>query len=449
MTNSRSASAAGSARDERSRRGFLETIGAGTATVGLAALAGCASFTDDGSESASFHAADLPDVGDDPQPVTWATYPMGIPREYRRDAQARTNDLLEGVPTPLSARHVPNGHVRQHLTEAVSAARDHLDDATIAPTQRGTIDSLRRARQHARFAAAGWAAIDEDLTVDDVAADANDVTDRARRARADMEYVGSDVVPAVVVHASREALLADAVDVSQDFSHGDGVRVLQVAEYAEHVERASASLADATMLAERFHGTQPEDAGSLAARIEDARAALADVLRSEQSSLPSERDALTVADGDIDNTLAQRVLYDLHRRAVDDDPADSRDGPARGIVRGIEAYAALEGYRRVRERVESGERYEIIGAAAVTEHYEAVHEALARAPRRSDAPGLARAALVNVVASVQHHDQRLADLDGEVHDHDVTDAVESYVLQNAIARNVPEAVDAALDALQR
>ena len=434
---------------DASRRRFLSALSAGTATAGLGALAGCVSLSDDGSGSVSFHANDLPDVDDDPDPVTWATYPVRTPRDYRRDAQVRANDLLERVPTPLTTRHVPNGHVRQHLTEAVADARDHLDDAITAPTQRGTLESLRRARQRARFAAAGWTAIDEDLTVDALAPDADDVTGSARRARDSMDYVGTNPAPAVVVHASREALLHDATEVPREFSHGDGVPVLQVAEYGEHLEGARASLADATRLGERFRDAQPDDAGSLATRIEDARAALADVLRSEIDSLPSERDALTLTDGDIENTLAYRVLQDLHWRASIEHPAKAPFGPASGLVRGVRQYAVVEGFRRVRDAVESGARYEIAGAPDVTEHYDAVHEALRRAPRRSAAPGLARAALLNAAATVQHRDQRLAELDGEVYDHDVTDVVETYVVQDAIARAVPGAVDAALDALER
>lgn len=434
--------------DSHSRRRFLSALGAGTATAGVAALSGCASLTDGSPESVSFHASELPALDDDPGPATWATYPVDITRYHRTDAQARTNDLLEALPAPLSPRHVPNGHVRQHLTDAAAAARTHLNEAVTAPTQRGSLDSLRRARADARFAAAGWAAIEDGLTVDALESDAGDVTDRARRARAEMAYVGADPAPAVVVHASREALLGDATSVSTEFTHGDGVRVLQVAEYAEGVERARASLADASMLEAQFRDTLADDAGSLAARIEDARTALADVLRSEIESAPSERDALTLADADIDLTIAQRVLHDLYRRGTDDDPAQSRDGPARGIVRGIEAYAALEGYRRVRDRVESGVRFEITEAADVTGHYDAVHETLRRAPRRSAAPGLARAALANAAATVEYRDERLAELDGEVYDHEVNDAVEAYVVQNAIARAVPDAVDVALDALQ-
>lgn len=449
MTDTHPASTGETSRGHRSRRRLLSALGAGTATAGLAAFAGCTSFGEEDSESVSFPATELPDVGDDPQATTWATYPVRVPREHRRDAQERANDLLERIPTPLTTRHVPNGHVRQHVSEAVADARDHLDDAITAPTRRGTLESLRRARQRARFAAAGWTAIDEDLTVDALAPDADDVTDRGRRARDSMDYVGTDPAPTVVVHASREALLHDATEVSREFSHGDGVPVLQVAEYGEHLERARASLADATRLGERFRDAQPDDAGSLATRIEDARAALADVLRSEIDSLPSERDALTITDGDIENTLTQRVLHDLHWRASIEHPGRAPFGPASGLVRGVRQYATVEGFRRVRDAVESGTRYEIAEAADVTDPYDAVHEALRRAPRRSAAPGLARAALVDAAASVRHRDQRLAELDGEVSDHDVNDAVETYVFQNAMARAVPDAVDAAVDALER
>jgi len=448
MTGPHPASTGEPSGGHRSRRRLLSALAAGTATAGLAALAGCTSFGDEDSQSVSFPATDLPDVDDDPRPATWATYPVRVPRAHRRDAQERANDLLERIPTPLAARHVPNGHVRQHLTEAAANARDHLDDAITAPTQRGTLDSLRRARQHAGFAATGWTAIDMDLTVADLAADADDVTDRARRARESMTYAGTDPAPAVVVHASREALLHDATEVSRDFSHGDGVPVLQVAEYGEHLERARAALADANRLGERFRAGQPDDAESLATRIQDAREALADVLRSEIDSLPSERDALTLTDADVENTLAYRVLHDLHWRASVEHPARAPSGPASGLVRGVRQYAVVDGSRRVRDAVESGTRYEITEAADVTEPYHAVHEALRRAPRRSAAPGLARAALVDAAASVRHRDRRLADLDGEVYDHDVTDVVETYAVQTAIARAVPDAVDAALDALQ-
>lgn len=447
MTEDRLEPAAGATRSGRSRRRFLAALGAGAASAGLATTAGCLSFADEGSESASFHVSELPEVDDDPTPVTWATYPVGIPREYRRDAQSRTNDLLERVPTPLSARAIPNGHVRQHVVEAAAAARDHLDDAVTAPTERGTLDSLRRARRNARFAAAGWAAIDDGLTVESLTDEAEDVRERARRARASLEYAGVDPAPAVVVHASREALLDAATAVSRDYSHDDNARVLQVAEYAERVAGASAALADATTVADRFRRSLPGDADSLESRIEDARRALAAELRAEIEALPNERDAVTLADADIDQTVAQRVLQDLHWRAADEDPASSRDGRASGIVQGIRQFAAIEGYRRVRERVESGERYGITEPADVVDPFASVHEALERVPRRSEAPGLARGALQNAATSVQYSDERLAELDGKVHDHDVDDLVETYRLQDAIVRAVPDGVAAALDAL--
>ncbi|WP_323675987.1 hypothetical protein [Halorubellus sp. PRR65] len=429
-----------------SRRAFLSALGATTATGGLAALAGCSMVPNDDSEDVSFHASELPDVDDDPVVALGATYPMPVPRSHRRDAQTRANDALEDVPTPLGARRVPNGHVRQHLADAVTEARDHLDAALRAPTPRETLQSLRRARSRARYASAGWDAIEDGHTVAALEDEATDVTERAADARDAMTYVGTDRAPAVVVHASRERLLDAAESVSDDASHED-VRVLRVAEYAEHVERATASLADATTIAARFRDRQPDDAEPLQSPIETARDSLREDLQSALDDLPGEADADSVGDADIENTLTQRVLYELYYDASDEGPATSPYGPASAVLSGVRQLAAIRAYRTVRDRVASGRRYEITGADTVREAYTATHEALAAAPRRSDAPGLARAALQYTASVVRFADERLAERSGELHAHDVNDSCERYVVHGAIAEATPEAVDTALAAL--
>jgi hypothetical protein len=441
----RSTGATGGERS-RPRRAFLSALGATTATGGLAALAGCSTLSNDDSQDVSFHAAELPDVDDDPVVAVGATYPMPVPRSHRQDAQIRANNALEDVPTPLDARRVPNGHVRQHLADAVSEARDHLDAALRGSTPRGTLQSLRRARSRARYASAGWDAIEDGHTVAAFEHEVTDVTGRAVDARDAMTYVGTDHAPAVVVHASRERLLDAAESVSRDGSHED-VRVLHVAEFAEHVERATASLADATTIAERFRDQQPDDAGSLRSPIETARDTLREDVESALADLPGEPDADSVGDADIENTLIQRVLYDLYYAASDENPATSRYGPASAVLDGIRQLAAIRAYRTVRDRVSSGRRYEITGADTVQEAYTAAHDALVAAPRRSGAPGLARTALQYTASTVRLADERLAELSGELHVHDVDDSYERYVGHGAIAAATPAAVDTALAAL--
>ncbi|MFC6954482.1 hypothetical protein [Halorubellus litoreus] len=429
-----------------SRRGFLSALGATTATGAVAALAGCSTLSNDGSDRVTFHASELPDVDDHPVVAVGATYPTSVPRSHRRDAQIRANDALEDVPTPLGARRVPNGHVREHLADAVTEARNRLDEALRAPTPRETLESLRAARAHARYASVGWDAIEDGLTVAALEDEATDVAERAADAQHAMEYVGTDPAPAVVVHASRERLLDEAGSVSEDVSHGD-VRVLRVAEFGEHVERATASLADARMIADRFRDRQPDDAASLRPTIVDARQRLREEIESAVADLPSEDAAMTVTGADIDDTRTERLLYELHFEATAGDPARSRHGPASGVLDAIRQLAAVRAYRAVRERVASGTRYEVTGADAVRDAYATAHEALRAAPRRSDAPVLARAALRYAASSVRFADERLAQQSGELYSHDVDDAYEQYVVQGAIAEATPVAVGTALDAL--
>lgn len=430
-----------------SRRGFLSTLGATAGTGALAALAGCSVVsTGDGSDSVTFHARELPEIDDDPVVALGATYPVAVPRAHRGDAQRRANDLLERVPTPLGSRRVPNGHVRAHLTDAVTEARDRLDDALRAPTPRETLESLRQARERARYAGAGWAAIADDLAESDLEAEAGDVEDRAYDALDALEYVGTDRAPAVVVHASRERLLDDALSVSRDVTH-DGVRVLRVAEYASHVERGAAALADATTVGERFRASQPDDADSLRPVIETARDRLRETIRGELDDLPSDEAALTVEGADLEDGRAVRVLHDLHYRAADADPARSPYGSASAILDAIRQLAAIRAYRAVRGHISAGRRYEITGADAVSAAYARAHEALRAAPRRSAAPGLARAALQYTADGVRYADERLAGYTGELRLHDVGDPYEWYVVHGAIAETTPVAVDTAVDAL--
>jgi hypothetical protein len=441
-------STAGAGRDRgESRRGFLSVLGATAATGGLASLAGCATLSDDGgADRVTFHASDLPDVDDHPVVALGATYPTSVPRSHRRDAQARANNALEDVPTPLGERRIPNGHVREHLTDAVTEARDRLDDALRAPTPRETLQSLREARARARYASVGWEAIEEDLTVAALEDEARDVTDRAADARDAMDYVGTDPSPAVVVHASRERLLDAAGSVSRDVSHAD-VRVLRVAEFGEHVERAIASLADARMVADRFRASQPDDAESLRPAIERALDRLREELRAEFADLPGEDEALAVDGADVENTPTQRVLHDLHYRAAADDPARSPYGPASGILDGVRQLGAVRAYRTVREEIADGARYGVTGADDVAAAYSRAHDALTAAPRRSDAPGLARAALQYSAGSVRFADEHLAEVSGEIQAYEVEDPSHIYVVHGVLAEAMPAAVDAAVDAL--
>jgi hypothetical protein len=432
------------------RRRVLAGLGTTAAAASATALAGCATLPGTGNdEPLEFHTSELPDVPDDPGPALWPTYPVTIPPAHLRDAQRRTNDMLESLPTPLGKRRIPNGHVREHLTDAAVHARTHLDDAVTAPTQRASLQFIREARQRARYAAAGWAAIDDGLTEREVRDAADAVQRRAIDAHEDHAYVGTDPVPATVVHASLESLYAFATDPVDSPTHDAAQRVLHVAGIAGDAERARAALADATTVRERFRRAQPDDASSLRDTFASASDAMADRVRAAAADLPRDDAARDVEGADIEDTLAERVLRELHQRATwGHGLEDAADRPASAVVSGVRALAAIEAYLTVRRAVADGRRYAVEDAADVTEPYERAHDALATAPADSPAPGLARAALVNVASSVQFHDEQLARHDGMVQAHNLERVVVEYVVDAATAEHVDAGVEAAVDALE-
>lgn len=426
-----------------SRRRLLAAVGA----AGTAVLAGC--NVTDGDDEPTFSAAQLPDVDADPDPVTWPAYPVPVPDGHLRAARARTHDGIETPPTPLSPRDVPNGHVRGHLTDALVEARTHLDDALDAVTPRLALANLRRARWRSRYAAGGWTAIADGRTVDEALAAADPVESRAVDARDAHDHVGTDPVEAVTLHASVESLLENAASIDRDATHQDGLPVLQVADHAESVERARASLADATMLRERYADAQPDDAGSLFGRFERAAEALGSALDERLRALPTESDALTVADGDIEGTVAQNVLRALHLRATRQPSRGSTTTPAADVVAHVAQLGTVEAFRSVRDAVESGERYAVTESDDVRDRYVRAHDSLAEVPGETPAPTLARAALVDVVESVRRSDEWLAELDGELAAPDVENVVEEYVTAVALTEGVATATEAAVAALQR
>jgi hypothetical protein len=424
--------------DGSTRRRVLVAAG----TAGLAALAGCNTGSD--GDERRFRAADFHHVDENPSVATWPSYPVDVPASHRRGSRAAATDAIATLPTPLSVEAVPNGHVREHLTEAVGDARMHLTDAFDASNHRLALRALREARWRAHYAAGGWAAIDDGRTVDDVLDDADAVKTDAFDAIDDHDHVGTDPVEAVVLHASVEELLAHASRFDRDVTH-DTVRVLQVAGHAESVERARASLEDAVTLRDRYRNGQPDDAASLADRFEAASNELAGTARDRREGLPTDYRDVTARG---DDGLAESVLQRAHRRAFYRGATEPA-GPASEAVASVELLGALEAFRTLRDRVDDGERFELTEPDDLQERYRAAHDALATVPDETAAPELARAALVDVAADVQSTDAEFARLDGELAPHEIDHVHVLYVVAAAVTEGVATATDEAVDALVR
>ncbi|MEA5406650.1 hypothetical protein VB773_03005 [Haloarculaceae archaeon H-GB2-1] len=341
-----------------SRRGVLALVGA-TALSGCRALDGSA---DDGRGTVSSY--DLPRIeGDDdsyPDPIVAPGVPVAIAESHITSARDRTMDLLAELPTPLGAARIPNGHVRQRLTDAAADATTELSEARTATTEFEALRELRYAREHARYAAAGWAFVEDGVSVDQVRAERRQTRAEARSVREDHEYIGDDPVRAAVVHASVEALLEDAaVRDSVHVSHGDPESLLAVAEWGEAAESAKAHLADARHLDDQFTASLPADVGTIEETLRAAgRQLLADV-RTRRSALPPEPT-------DDDWEPADELLMDLRREATDG-PLGVGDatGPASAVVGAMGRLATFRALDRVRKRIDDGETFRVEDAANV------------------------------------------------------------------------------------
>src|SRR6056297_1718195 len=136
------------------RRGVLSVAGA-------TLLAGCSALdsrTDDEEISAHRLREIVPEGADDPLVVE--DLPVEIERATLAASAQRVDDLLADLPIPFGPESVPNGYIRQHLTEAAGEATDHVAEARSAPSRLVALNELRWARSEARYAAAGWAFVD-------------------------------------------------------------------------------------------------------------------------------------------------------------------------------------------------------------------------------------------------------------------------------------------------
>jgi hypothetical protein len=102
------------------------------AAAGVSAIAGCSSIDSPTSgNDPTIRTVELPDVdaGSVPEPVVAPSVPVDVDPAYFVGRRDRINELLASLPIPLGPDDVPNGHVRDHLTDAADTATNGLDAA--------------------------------------------------------------------------------------------------------------------------------------------------------------------------------------------------------------------------------------------------------------------------------------------------------------------------------
>lgn len=410
------------------RRGLL-------AVVGTSAVAGCSGLDGlTGGQQDTIRAYDLPDIDEESalEPSVQPSVPVEIEESYLKTALGRTSSLLESLPLPLGPEHIPNGHIRTDLTDAAAAATDSVDEARSADTLFAALRALRYARKRARYAAAGWAFVDEGLTVDDARRAYRRSATDARSRRETHTYVGSDPVRAVLVHARIERALELASDGPDVHASRDRSGLLTVAAWGDEAESARALVADARHLDARFTASLPDDAETLEGPIRNAGERLLADIRSRQSALPPEPTAE-------EWSVEERVLDDLRRAATGGTQriADA-PGPATATVDANGRLASVLALQQIRPRLEADEQ-QVERAADIRSLRTNAYDELQRALRESPAPELARTVVTDAAGRVASADWELSRVRGETPVSRFDDITAGYLVATALARATPDA----------
>jgi hypothetical protein len=403
------------------------------ALVGTSVLAGCNGLAGVGGEDEpTIRAHDLPDIDPDegPDPAVSESIPVDIAPDHFDAARSRVTALLAELPTPLGPGDIPNGHVRERLSDAAADATAGLDDARDARTELVALRSLRRARDEARYAAAGWAVADRDLSVGPVRREYRRAVSEARSVREAHDYVGADPVRAALVHARIEDTLERVIDGGAPSWNEN--RLLYVAEWGETAESARASLDDARHLDERFAASLPDDAGTVEGSLAEAAGTLLADVRSRRSELPPEP---TAEEWDV----PERVIGDIRRDADDgvSRVADA-DGPASAVVDANERLTQFRALDRLQERIDDGELPRPRSAEDVREVRSTAYGALDAALEGGPAPDLTRTAVTSASRRVASADWRLARYEGEIDVSRLDTDIADYVIATAIGRAAPD-----------
>ncbi|WP_251328581.1 hypothetical protein [Haloplanus pelagicus] len=407
------------------------------AAAGVSAIAGCSSIDSPTSgNDPTIRTVELPDVdaGSVPEPVVAPSVPVDVDPAYFVGRRDRINELLASLPIPLGPDDVPNGHVRDHLSDAADTATNGLDEARTARTDLVALQSLRDARGHARYAAAGWAVAERRLSVGPLRRAHRSVVADAQSFREDHEYVGRDPIKAALVHARIEEWLDRVTDADRPRIH-DERELLTVAEWGETVESAQAYLDDAAHLDERFRESLSDDTETVADDLARAAEVLSADTRSRRSDLPPEPTAEKWG-------LTEEVVHEL-RRGLDRGPYSVADahGPASAVVDLTDRLTRFRALERVQERIEAGEITSAENAGVVRDARTAAYDALDAALADSPNADLARTVLSDVSWRVSNADQELDRYRrrAEVSATNLDDIMEEYIITAAIARATPDA----------
>ena len=417
------------------RRGVLTVAGA-------TLLAGCSALdsrTDDEAISALRLREVVPDGTDDP--IVADSLPVAIERSTLAASAQRVDDLLADLPIPFGPESVPNGYIRQRLTEAAEESTDRVEEARTAPSRLVALNKLRWARSEARYAAAGWAFVDRNLTEADLRSEHQAIVSEADSFGSEFAYLGTDPVTAALVYGQAERFLDSVRNGGRTPANRESSQLLTVAEWGDHVESARGNLDDARYLYDRYRSTLPDDAGSVADTLSTAVETLRADLQRRRKGLPG----APTAD---DTRLRFRLRDDIRSDAESSvDRVEEAPGPATAVSMATRGLTALLAHDRLTDRLEDGETFGVETAADVRDARTAAVDAITAALDESPRTALVRPILADAARSVSFADDRLAAFDGDVRPSRLDHPIVEYTAATLRARSVSAAAETVLDAL--
>ncbi|MFB6146769.1 MAG: hypothetical protein ABEJ08_03700 [Halobacteriaceae archaeon] len=415
------------------------------AVAGASALAGCGGlarlFRDDGPTLGGQQVAAVPD---DAPPSVPERVPLSVPGSALADRRERVRSLLDAVPDPLTADHVPNGAVRAVLRDHRRSAENSLTAS--APTDAAALARLRAARGDARALAAAWEYVQGETDRDGLVTAADDLATRAETARDRLSYAGGAPARTALIYGHAERLLDDGED-HLTTSPPDRWTAVGVADFAGTVERGAAALADARGLDTWYRAALADPEAkrpTLVAAASDLGATVAD-LRTDLSDVdPSEPGALVDGSTDLPAVEAVGTLY--HQVTDGRDRLPPGEVPARAVLTATRTLARHRALGRLRDRVDSGDAVAVEAVEDVATLRRRAVEALSAA-LRGDEADLSRWVVRGLGEAVARADERLGRLGETARINGLRNPLGLYVYVTAVAGTAPEAAATAREVL--